>query len=100
MICLLINGGKTMKGNIGKGTEFFKFMGDYYKLLGDFWIIESSESYWEQIKDATEELLAKYKYCDFYMLARGMILLFLIYMDEAKLHQKKLGRWSITIRGD
>lgn len=89
-----------MKGNIGKGTEFFKFMGDFYKLLGDFWIIESSESYWEKLMNATEELLAKYRFCDFYYLARGMILVFLIYMDSVKLHQRKKGGWLISFKGE
>lgn len=88
-----------MKGNIGKGTEIFRFFGDFYKLIGNFWMVESNDDYWSGLMQASDELLKKYEKCDFYQFAKALILVFNIYLSDVKYGQKE-GRWVISYRGD
>ena len=50
-----------MKIHIGKGTDEFRFFADLYKFVGDFYLAETSEEYWDQLITASDELLEKYK---------------------------------------
>lgn len=89
-----------MKGNIGKGTEAFRFFGDLYKLAGDFWMIESNESYWDGLIQASDELLNKYKDCNFYQFAKGIVLVLNIYLSEVKYKGVKKGTWQISYKDE
>lgn len=89
-----------MKGNIGKGTEFYKFMGEVFKLFGDYWMIESNDEYWSGLMQASDKLLAEYKDCDFYQLARAIILVFNIWLSDVKYGRKVKGHWNISYKGD
>ena len=89
-----------MKGNIGKGTEMFRFFADFYKLCGDFWIAETNEKYWEQLLLASEELLVKYKWCDFFPFAKVLILALNVYLSDVKLKNLKNGNWLVSFKGE
>lgn len=89
-----------MKVNLGKGTNEFCFMGDFYKLMSDFWTPDNTEHYFEQLISASDELLEKYKDCDFYLFARALVLVFNVYVSDVKFKGKKSGNWTISFRGD
>ncbi len=89
-----------MKGNIGKGTEMFKFFGAYFKLVGDFWIIESNESYWDGLMKASDALLEEYKNCDFYQFAKALILVLNIFLSDVKFKQQRTGHWTISYQSE
>lgn len=89
-----------MKGNVGKGTEIFRFFADYFKLVGDFYIIESNEDYWQGLINASDELLEKYKQCDFFQFAKALILAFNVYLSDVKYKQQNEGRWTVSFKGD
>lgn len=89
-----------MKANIGKGTEFFVFMGDYYKFLSSYWDPESSETYWDSLLTESETLLAKYQECDFYQFAKALVLAYNVYLSDVKLKHKSDGSWTIDFRGN
>ena len=80
-----------MKGNIGKGTEVFKFFGSYFKLVGDFYIAESNENYWNGLMQASDELLKEYIECDFYQFAKALVLVLNVYLSEVKFKGSKKG---------
>lgn len=89
-----------MKGNIGKGTECFRFFSDFYKLLGNYWMIESNDDYWSGLMQASDKLLEEYKECDFYLFARALVLVLNVYLSDVKYGQKKKGHWVISFKGD
>ena len=89
-----------MKGNIGKGTECFSFFGDLFKLAGDFWMIESNESYWDELIKASDSVLEKYKNCDFYPFAKGVVLILNVYLSDVKYKGVKKGTWQISYKAD
>lgn len=84
-----------MKANIGKGTEMYMFLGDMFKLFSDYWIAEDTEEYWKQLKNASEELLIKYKGCDFFELAKAILLVFSVFCSE-KLKGDVKGHWEVS----
>lgn len=87
-----------MKGNIGKGTDVFKFFSMFFKLCGDFWLVESNESYWESLMNESDKMLADFKKCDFYLFARALVLVLNVYLSDIKYKHKGEveGRWHIT----
>lgn len=87
-----------MKGNLGKGTDIFRFFGDFFKLCGEYWIIESNESYWDNLIKASDKMLNEYKNCDFYLFARALVLVLNVYLSDIKYKHKGNveGRWHIT----
>ena len=89
-----------MKANIGKGTEFFVFMGEFFKMLSNYWNPESDEKYWESLLSESEILLTKYSKCDFYQLAKALVLAYNVYLSDVKLKNKSDGRWTIDFRGN
>ena len=89
-----------MKENLGKGTDIFKFMGDYFKLMSNFWFAESKESYWSQLMQSSDAMLEEYKNCDFYQFARGLILILNIYLSDVKYKGIKNGHWTISYKED
>lgn len=89
-----------MKVNIGKGTEEFSFFGDYFKLVSNFYTPDSNEKYFADLIAASDELLEKYKGCDFYLFARALVLAFNVYVSDVKFKGKKKGHWSISFKGD
>lgn len=91
-----------MKGNLGKGTDIFKFFGEYFKLCSEYWLVESNESYWENLLKDSEKMLEKYKKCDFYQFAKALVLVLNIYLSDVKYKYKgqTKGHWSITFKGE
>lgn len=89
-----------MKANIGKGTDMFLFLGDMFKFFGDFWVAETSDSYWEELKNASEELLRKYQKCDFFELAKAIVLAYNVYMSDVKLKGNPKGHWQMSFKAD
>ena len=89
-----------MKVNIGKGTEIFSFFGEYYKLISNFYVPDNNEHFFENLISASEDLLSKYKDCDFYIFARGLVLVFNVYVSDVKFKGTKSGKWSVTFKED
>ena len=89
-----------MKVNIGKGTEIFSFFGDFYKLISNYYVPDNTEYFFDNLISASEGLLSKYKDCDFYLFARGLVLVFNVYVSDVKYKGTKSGKWTITFRED
>lgn len=89
-----------MKGNIGRGTECFRFFSEFFKLCGDFWVAETNENYWGQLMTASEDLLAKYKECDFFPFAKALVLALNVYLSDVKLKGLRSGSWIISFNGE
>lgn len=87
-----------MKGNIGKGTDIFRFFSDYFKLVGEFYIVESNESYWDGLMAQSEALIEQYKNCDFYEFVKAMVLVYNVWLSDVKYGQKKGGHWTISYK--
>jgi len=85
-----------MKKNIGKGTEEFDFFGDYYKFLSEHYEPDNTENYFQSVIDDSEKVISKYKKCDFYILAKGILLLTAIWLSDVKFKGSKKGRWHIS----
>lgn len=58
--------------------EIFAFMGDFWKLLKAYWIIEDNAEYWAQVHGAIHELSNKYP-GDF---VKCMLVGFWTYLDK------------------
>lgn len=71
-----------MQGNVGKGTEIFSFFGEFFKLIGKFYVPENTDEYWEQVIHESNDLVTKYKNCDFYHFAKGLVLLYVEWLDD------------------
>ena len=89
-----------MKVSLGKGTNEFCFMADFYKLMSDFYVPDNTDYYFEQLLAASNEVLEKYKDCDFYLFAKALVLTFNVYVSDVKFKDKKSGQWSISFKGD
>lgn len=87
-----------MRGNISKGSEAFQFFADYYKFLGEYYEPENTEEYWETVIEGSNALAQKYKTCDFYVLAKGIMLVTAIWLSDCKFKGNIKGRWSISYR--
>ena len=91
-----------MKGNLGKGTDIFKFFSAYFKLCAEYWLVESNESYWNDLIKASDEMLEDYKNCDFYQFAKALVLALNVYLSDVKYKYKgeTNGHWNITFKGE
>jgi len=90
-----------MRGNIGKGTEEFKFFGDLFRLVGDYYQPEKNEEYWEKLIADSENLIRQYEKCHFSFLVRGFVLVLNVWLSDVKFNQVDNGHWVITFeRGD
>lgn len=89
-----------MKENIGKGTEIFSFMGEIFKLMSNYWIPENTENYFDDLIKASDDLLNKYKTCEFYPFAKGIILILNVYLADVKFKGIKGGTWQISFKAD
>lgn len=50
-----------MEGNFTKDSFPFQMMGDYYKLVKDFWKTEEKKEYWVEAVEKAEEFSTKYE---------------------------------------
>lgn len=87
-----------MKKNIGKGTEIFDFFGDFYRFLGTHYEPEDTEEYWEAMMNDSMRVLEKYAACDFYPLARGILVLTAVWLSDCKFKGNAKGNWIISYR--
>lgn len=70
-----------------KGTELHQMMNDYLIMLQKFWVVEDSDSYWEETLNAIYEFYGKYKSVD-EIFSVTMALAFIDVLEE-KSRQKK-----------
>ena len=49
-----------MEGKFTEDSFPFQMMGDYYKLVKEFWETEENDDYWSKAIDRAEEFRAKY----------------------------------------
>lgn len=70
-----------------KGTELHQMINDYLRLLQQFWIVEESDSYWEQVLEAIYGFYGRYKEVD-NVFSLTMSLAFVDVLEE-KARQKK-----------
>lgn len=89
-----------MKKAFNKGTEIFNFFADFYNYLSDHYIPENTEEYYDSMIHQADNLLEKYKQCDFLPLAKGLLLVVAVYMSDIKSKEKTNGHWSITFKGE
>lgn len=86
-----------MRKNIGKGTDIFCFFGDFFKFVGEYYIPEVDENYWDKLIYDSNKLLEKYKTCDFYSFAKGMVLVYIAWLEE--IHKGTCNdQWNIGFR--
>lgn len=88
----------NMKQNIGKGTEVFSFFGEFYKLIGNYYIPENDEYYWSNLKDDMDKTLAKYSGCDFIKFAVGLMLVYWEWIEKVKFKGEKDLVWEIKLK--
>lgn len=50
-----------MKKKIEKGTEEFVMFSDFYKIIQDYYIVESDDKFFEEVKEKMDEFLKKYQ---------------------------------------
>lgn len=70
-----------------KGTELHQMMNDYLRLLQQFWVVEETDTYWDEVMDAIYEFGKKYEQVD-KIFAFTMALAFVDVLEE-KARQKK-----------
>ena len=86
-----------MKVKLSKGSEVFQFFGDYYKFLSDFYVPETRDTYFEQLINASDDILQKYSKCEFIALVKGILIVTVIYLGEIKFKDAKGGcNWTIS----
>ena len=90
--------GSVMKAKLNKGTNEFQFFADFYNYLSDHYIPENTEEYYDSMIHKADELLDKYKQCDFFPLAKGLLLVVAVYMSDIKGKGKTKGHWTISFR--
>ena len=66
----------------------YNMMGDYYKLMHDFWNITNNDEYWKSLVDAMEEFGAKYDEQSLGF-SRKLALEFGNYMDKRYFKEKE-----------
>lgn len=64
-----------------KGTELHQMINDYLRLLQQFWVVEESDSYWEELMNAIYDFYGKYKEVD-NVFSVTMALAFLDVLEE------------------
>lgn len=90
-----------MKAKLNKGTEIFKFFGEFYNFLSDHYVPENTDEYWESTRVKSEEILKKYEKCDFQPLAKGLLLVVIVWLSDVKLKgitHDKGGHWQISYK--
>lgn len=50
-----------MKKKIEKGTEEFVMFSDFYKIIQDYYIVENSDKFFEEVKEKMDEFHKKYQ---------------------------------------
>lgn len=71
-----------------QGTELREMVNDYLKLLQMFWIVEETQSYWDEVMNAIYDFHAKYRSVD-EIFSVTMALAFLDVLEEKS--RRKLG---------
>lgn len=70
-----------MQGKFTKESKEFKFMADFYNFCKDHYIVENTQSYWDEVIKAGEELAKKY---DNMALATNLVVGFISYAESQK----------------
>lgn len=47
-----------------KGTELHQMINDYLRLLQQFWVVEDTDIFWEEVMNAIYDFYGKYKSVD------------------------------------
>ena len=89
-----------MKVALSKGTEEFCFFADFFKLVSNFYVPDNTETYFNELISASDDILAKYEKCDFYQFAKVLVLAFNVYVSDVKFKGKKSGHWTVSFKGD
>lgn len=71
-----------MKKQIIKDSEMFNFFRDYYKFIQDYAIPEQSDTFWDELIKASDELCNKYGNEKYY---RDMVMAHLDALERKKL---------------
>lgn len=78
-----------MQGNVGKGTEIFGFFGEFFKFLGKYYVPENTEEYWDEVIAESGQLVSKYEKCDFYRFAKGIVILYVTWLEDKLKHRNE-----------
>lgn len=70
-----------MQGDFSKNTKEYNFMADFYKYCQKHYIVENTQSYWDEVIKAGEELAKKY---DNMALATNLVVGFISYAESQK----------------
>ena len=87
-----------MKSKLNKGTNEFSFFSDFYNYLSEFYIPDNTEEYYEGLMQEADKLLDKYSKCNFFPLAKGLLLVVAVYLSDIKGKEASKGRWEISYR--
>lgn len=72
-----------------KGTELHQMINDYLRLLQQFWVIENTDIFWEEVMNAMYEFYGKYKSVD-EIFSVTMALAFLDVLEEKSRRKRGL----------
>lgn len=53
-----------------KGSFYWRMFMDFYKLCQDYWVLEDTDEWWQEVIDKCDQFSEKYEKCAF---ARGLV---------------------------
>lgn len=81
----LIRGGFMASVKNSDIPEIFQFMGEFWPLIKDYWIVENTDEYWNEVIERTSQLGKKYNHEFGYLQIRA----FMDYLTEE--YKRKYG---------